>query len=119
MEISKLFLSILNFFEAETSEYFKTVTVSNQKTDIKFGSIDNENLNINFFIKGELNSEVTTIESKMKALFNTDTDLSTIDVILKGIKQPTKISFTPFLKISRETEPLLHAFRVSIKFNYV
>lgn len=117
METSKLLFEILKQDEKAVLEYFKNVFVSNEKTVIKFGSIDNEEIKLNFFINGQLNNQVIDLESKIKALFNTDSDLSIIHKILIQIKQPSKISFSPYLKISKADEPLLHAFMLTIKYN--
>jgi len=116
METSKLLLKILNKCESESNDYFKNVLVSKQKTVIKFGSIDNEQISLNFFIHGQIDENIKDLEVKINALFNTDSDLSTINDILSKIKTPCKVSFSPFLKISKIDDPLIHAFGIQIKY---
>jgi hypothetical protein len=115
METAKLLLDILKQNEPQTSEYFKNVLVG-QKTVIKFGSIDNEEISLNFLIKGEIDKNIDDLERKVNALFNTDTELSIINEILSNIKTPVQINFAPYLKISKDDEPLQHAFMINIKY---
>jgi len=116
MDTTKQLINVLKHNWNKTTEYFNRIQVSNEKTQIKFGSIDNKELSINFFIHGQFNDKINDIEGKLTALFDTDNDLTIINRILSEIAEPKEIIFSPFLKISKESEPLIHAFMITIRF---
>jgi len=112
MKTSKLIFSILSKNEKESNEYFSHINVSNQKTEIKFGYVDDK-ISINFFIHGISENKNISLLEKLEFLFNTDSDLTGIDEYLENIKEPYTINFSPYLKINED--PAIHAFRISIK----
>ena len=97
-------------------DYFQRVKVSNEKTEIKVGWNDT-NIGITFLIKGDLNKELTSFEDKINALFNTTTNIEDLNEKIKEFEKYSFITQAPFLKISKENEPQIHAFSISIKKN--
>jgi len=113
---------IVDFFIAykdQFSGYIDKVKVNNEKTLIKFGTIDNEEISINFFTTGSLDDSIDSYEEKIKCLFNTNEDISALEKEIKSIKIPFNVRFMPYMQISRNDEPLTFALRITINYKTI
>jgi len=114
--------NIIDFFlshQDQFSEYIDKVKVNHEKTLIKFGSIDNEEISINFFTTGALDESIVTYEEKIKCLFNSTEDISNLDKEIKSIKTPFSVRFMPYMQISQDDEPLTFALRITINYKAI
>ncbi len=101
--------------EEHLSEYFSKIKVNNDKVEIKAGG-NEEGFGITFFIKGDLNDNITSFEDKINALFNTDSidNLDYLNEFSNEIRAPYQFSTqSPFLKIS--DKPSVYAFSLRVK----
>jgi len=108
---------IIDFFlrnKGQLVEFMKSVHVNREKTRIKFGYIEDEGLNIAFFINNEPDDSINAYEEKIKCLFNSDIE-DIVDLInqLKPEKACT-IHCVPYLKIN--DSPVIHAFQMNINY---
>ncbi len=113
--------TIIDFFNRNKegiADFIDGIQVNHKKTLIKFGSIDNEQLSLTFYIHGELEPSIVAFEEKIRCLFNCDNeqDLTKISDLFKSIENEYSFQFSPFLKISKGDEPTLHAFHIIIDF---
>jgi len=108
--------NIINFFlknKPQLEPYFDKIKVNQEKTLIKFGSIENQEITINFLINGELSSDIN-YEQKIKSLFNSNDDLSILNDIIQQIKHPFTVNISTQIKLSEDNAPLINAFRLTL-----
>ena len=91
-------------------DYFDNVKVSNDKTLMKFSTVENERISLNFFIQGKLNNSIKDYNEKINHLFNTSADLSLLDTAINNLKTPVDYYMSPVIKINNHT----YAFQFSI-----
>jgi hypothetical protein len=114
--------NIIEFFrknKGQIVDFIDKISVNQEKTVVKFGAKSDHNISITFLIHGEPKKEIISIEDKLKCLLNTDEDLTELDKLFTEIDLPYHFSFEPYLKISKENEPLIHAFQITIIFESV
>jgi hypothetical protein len=114
-------MQLLIFFnrnEEGVIDFIDKIKVNNEKTLVKFGTINNEQLSLTFYIHGELDASIAKFEDKIRCLFNCSNveDLNKINSLLASIENEYSFEFSPFLKISKGEEPTLHAFHLIIDF---
>jgi len=109
-------VNIIDFLlqnEEELKEYFERAKVNHNKTEIKFG-ISHLNVSMVFYITGEHDKSIISFQDKVKALFNTNTDITEVNDFINKLDTPYKFEKeSPFLKL--KDEPLLHAFQVTVR----
>jgi hypothetical protein len=108
--------NIIEFFQKNKEkmvDFINLIQVNHQKTDIKFGYIENRTVNLAFAIYNELDEKITEYDEKLKCLFNAEIETKEIGSQLH-LDKPCKISFTPFLRIS--DSPIIHAFQITISY---
>ncbi len=111
--------SAINFFldnKDSLAEYIEKIKVNREKTLVKYGWIEDQNIKLAFFTYGELSNDITSYEEKIECLFNSNNDLTELDEVIREIRLPYKFSFAPYLKISKDNEILTYAFQISINF---
>ncbi|MDF1548909.1 MAG: hypothetical protein P1P88_13880 [Bacteroidales bacterium] len=109
MSIKEFLLKHENDLEA----YFERLKVNRNKTDIKY-SITHLNMSMVFYIKGEIDENITGYKNKVEALLNTNSDLSELNEYTKTLNRGyTFVTESPFLKISEN--PPLQAFQVTLR----
>ena len=112
---------IIDFFtrnKEQLVDFINGIWVNHEKTLVKFGSIKSEQLSLTFYIHGELDLGITKYEDKINCLFDCSNveDVPTISYLIELINKKYSFEFSPFLKISKESEPILHAFHIIIYF---
>jgi hypothetical protein len=109
--------NIIRFFienRFKLSDYFKQIKVNREKTLIKFETKADNNISITFFIHGEPQKKELPFEDKINRIFRTKEDLSILDQLIAEINLPYYFTFSRFIKISKENEPTLHTFQITI-----
>lgn len=113
--------AIIDFFNRNKEgvvDFIDKIQVNREKTRIKYGSVDNEQVSLAFYIHGELDPNITSFEDKIACLFdcsNVD-DLPIIKDLISSIVNEYSFQFSPFMKISKGDEPTLHAFHLIVDF---
>ena len=107
---------IIDFFlknKDKLADYFaKNVKVNNNKTVVKFGTIDGERVSISFLLEGEPDENITDYREKVEHLFNTDIDLSELAEEISKLHPDIRFSImAPLTKIN--DNPVNHAFRIT------
>jgi len=111
--------STFNFFIANKErleEHIDKIKVNNEKTLVKYGFMKGKNVSITILIYGQLNESIVLYEEKIKHILNTNVNLSNLDDFIIGIELPYTLHYSPFIRIGKENEPLIHAFNITAKF---
>ncbi len=111
--------NVIDFFSKNKSQvvdFIDKINVSKEKTEVRFGAKSDHNISIAFCINGELLKEDITYEDKIARLFDSKEDISILNQFITEIDLPYHFSFSPLVKISKEEEPLMHAFQIVILF---
>jgi len=115
--------SAINFFlknKDSLANYIGKIKVNKGKTLVKYGYIKGESITITFIIYGQPDESINNYEDKVKYIFNSTEDLNDLNEQFKVIENKAfNFTFSPFLKISKDNEPLMHGFHISLKFNEV
>ena len=97
------------------AEFVSKISVSNETTMLKYGTIDNENISINFFVNGQIDESITDYEEKVNHLFDTNADISGLNEEIQKVIKPFKISFIEPVRINEN--PAIHASQLTIFYN--
>jgi hypothetical protein len=111
--------NIIDFFlknKDKVADFMDKINVSREKTVIKFGAKADHNISITCCVYGDLIKEEISYEDKVVRLFNSTEEITILNELISEIDLPYHFSFSPFLKISKENEPLIHAFQIVILF---
>ena len=111
-------MTVKDFFlknKDSLAEFVSKIGVNNQKTTLKYGTIDNENISINFFVNGQINDSIIDYEEKVNRLFDTDADISRLNDEIQKVKKPIKISFIEPVLINKN--PAINACQLTIFYN--
>jgi hypothetical protein len=109
--------NIIHFFidnKFKLFDYFKQVKINQKKTFVCFELKSEHKISITFKIHGETQKKEIPFEDKVKRLFHTDEDLSELDHLISEINLQYYFTFSPYIKISKNDEPLIHSFQLNI-----
>ena len=71
-------------------------------------------ISLSFIISGNQKEKELNMSAKLCKLLEKESKTQKINTYLQKIKKVEKINFLPYLKISKDNEPLTYAFRISI-----
>jgi hypothetical protein len=108
---------IVDFFihyKAQLADFITGVGVNRDKTKIKYGYIEDEGLNIIFYIPNEPDNSIKSYEEKINCLLNAE--IEDFEDLKNQIKPDLacEIHCTPYLKIN--DSPVAHAFQINISY---